>query len=226
MERNLLKQPLDRIGLPVEASGGAQTDDGKSSRSVKQQSGDRSNKSRHPSEDGTIELPRCSRSFPIMRNLPLLFLILSAVSLFATQRRLDSVTIPVYYHGSDTDAKIENLSVPYAVYSSEPEWKGAALGRPYVPPALEANHQPGDVNLLSLYGIKISADLVVDEAKRTSGPDVIVTLDASKAARPDGYPFSIAEVIEAARQCIPLNIPEAGRRRVNVKVLEPSPAAP
>ena len=160
------------------------------------------------------------------RKFLLLFLILGAANLSATQRRLDSITIPVYYHGSDTDAKIENVTVPYAVYSSEPEWKGAALSRPYVPPALEANHQPGDVNLLSLYGIKISADLVVDEAKRTSGPDVIVTIDASKAARPDGYPFSIGEVIEAARQCIPLNIPEAGRRRVSLKVIDPAAPTP
>lgn len=161
-----------------------------------------------------------------MRNLPLLFLLLGAVSLFATQKRLDSVTIPVYYHGSDTDPKIQNLTVPYAVYSSEPEWRGAAMSRPYIPPALEPNHQPGDVNLLSLYGVKVSADLVLDEAKRTSGPDVTVTIDASKAARPAGYPFSIEEVIEAARACVTVSIPEASRRRVSLKVIDPAAPVP
>jgi hypothetical protein len=160
------------------------------------------------------------------RKFLFVFLVLGAVSLPATQKRLASISLPVYYHGSDTDPKIENVPVPYAVYSSEPEWIGAALSKPYIPPAIEANHQPGDVNLLSLYGIKVSVDLVVEKAKRTSGPDVIVTIDASKAARPDGYPFSPEEVIKAARDCIPLNIPEAGMRRVNIRVIEPSPAGP
>jgi hypothetical protein len=160
------------------------------------------------------------------RKFLLLFLILGAANLSATQRRLDSITIPVYYHGSDTDAKIENLSVPYAVYSSEPEWRGAAMSRPYIPPAIEANHQPGDINLLSLYGVEVSADLVVDEAKRTSGPDVTVTIDASRAARPDGYPFSIEDVIEAARACVGMNIPDFKGRSVHVKVIDPAPPAP
>jgi hypothetical protein len=155
------------------------------------------------------------------RKFLLLVLVFFAVDLPATQKRLDSISLPVYYHGSDTDPTIETLSVPYAVYSSEPEWKGAAMSRPYIPPALEANHQPGDVNLLSLYGIEVSSDLVVDEGKRTSGPDVIVAIDASKAVRPDGYPFSIEEVIESARTCVRLNIPEGGNRRVT-----PSPSGP
>ncbi|MFM7182065.1 MAG: hypothetical protein ACKO2G_11455 [Verrucomicrobiales bacterium] len=155
-----------------------------------------------------------------------IFLLLGIMDIPATQKRPDAVTIPVYYHGSDTDATIENVTVPYAVYSAEPEWKGMAMSRPYTPPALEANHQPGDVNLLSLYGITISADLVVDEAKRSSGPDVVVTIDASKAACPDGCPFSIEEVLKAARDCIPLNVSEAGMRRVTVKVIEPTPAGP
>ena len=150
------------------------------------------------------------------------------MSLPATQKRLDSIYMPLYYHGSDTDPKIRTLSVPYAVYSCEPEWRAAAMSRPYIPPALEANHQPSDVNLISLYGIKISADLVVDEAKRTSGPDVTITLDASAAAHPEGYPFSIEEAIEAARTCIRLNFPDRdpGKGRVEIKVLPPSPAPP
>lgn len=160
------------------------------------------------------------------RKLLLPFLVLGAVSLPATQKRLEAISLPVYYHGSDTDPKIETISVPYAVYSSEPEWKGAAMGRAYVPPALEANHQPGDVNVLSLYGITVSSDYLVDEAKRTSGPDVIVTIDASKAAQPEDYPFSIEEVIESARTCVRLNIPEAGNRRVTVKVIDPLPPVP
>jgi hypothetical protein len=160
------------------------------------------------------------------RKFLLLVLGFFAMDLPATQRRLDSIHLPLYYHGSDTDPTIQTVSVPYATYSSAPEWKGAAMSKPYVPPGLEANHQPGDVNLLSLYGIKVSADLVVDEAKRTAGPDVIVTIDASKTTRPDGYPFSIEEVVESARSCVPLNFPEAGTRRVTIKVIDPLAPAP
>ena len=160
------------------------------------------------------------------RTFPLLLLAFGAANLPATQKRLEAISLPVYYHGSDTDPTIQTVSVPYATYSSAPEWKGAAMSKPYVPPALEANHQPGDVNLLSLYGIKVSADLVVDEAKRTAGPDVIVTIDASKTARPDGYPFCIEEVVESARACVPLNFPEAGTRRVTIKVIDRVAPAP
>ena len=160
------------------------------------------------------------------RKFLLLWLIVGAANLPATQKRLDSILLPVYYHGSDTDPMIATLSVPYAVYSSEPEWIGAAMSKPYIPPALEENHKPGDVNLLSLYGIRVSSDLVVDEVKRTSGPDVIVTIDASQAAQPDGYPFSIEEVIESARACAEKNVPNAKGRTKSIKVIDPAAPAP
>lgn len=154
------------------------------------------------------------------RQFLLIFLILGVVSLPATQKRLEFIYLPLYYHGSDTNETIVMMTVPYAIYSSYPEGRGAVMSKPYIPPALEANHQPGDVNLISLYDITISADLVVDRERRRSGPDMIVTIDASKAIRPAGHPFSIEQVIEAARACVEKNFPSSETHRVTVKVID------
>ena len=65
---------------------------------------------------------------------------------------------------------------------------------PFIPPT-GGSWRAHDINLASIYHI------VVDGTS-DNGKDVLVTIDASKAAQPEGYPFSIEQVIDAVATCV------------------------
>ena len=62
--------------------------------------------------------------------------------------------------------------------------------------------QPHDVNLASLYHIRVNGTYKED------GKDILVTVDASKATRPDGYPFTVEQLIEAVVTCVKIMYPQ------------------
>src|SRR3954467_15897773 len=134
-----------------------------------------------------------------MKTLLSFFILCVAHTTFASVFRMTAVTQPLYLHGSDEDPRISFESVPYVTHGSDPEWRFSAIGAPFVPPgAWEQRH---DVNLASLYHISL------DGTYKKNGKDILVTIDASKAAQPEGYPFTVEQVIDAVVTCAKLMYP-------------------
>src|SRR6185436_3833095 len=113
----------------------------------------------------------------------------------ASELRLDSISLPLYLHGSESDSRITIVAVPFVSFFADPEWRFIALSKPFVPPT-DGPWKPHDVNLASLYG------MVVSGTYKEGGMDMVVTIDASKAAVPEGYPFSVEQVIDAVVTCV------------------------
>ena len=128
-----------------------------------------------------------------------LFLSLTAVA-SASELRLDSISLPLYLHGSESDSRITIVAVPFVSFFASPEWRFPAISKPFVPPT-DGTWKPHDVNLASVYG------LVVSGGTKEDSMDMVVTIDASKAAVPEGYPFSVEQVIAAVETCVKLAYP-------------------
>jgi hypothetical protein len=128
-----------------------------------------------------------------------LFLSLAAVAT-ASELRLDSISLPLYLNGSESDPRITIVAVPFVTFFADPEWRFPAISKPFVPPT-DGTWKPHDVNLASVYG------LVVSGGTKENSMDMVVTIDASKAAVPEGYPFSVEQVIDAVATCMKLAYP-------------------
>ena len=135
-----------------------------------------------------------------MKPLVLLLSLSLAGATFGSILRLETVTQPLYLHGSETDSRISLEAVPLVTHASDPEWRFAAICAPFIPPG--SWRQPHDVNLASLYHIKVNGTYKED------GKDILVTVDASKATQPDGYPFTVEQVIEAVVTCVKIMYPQ------------------
>lgn len=118
-----------------------------------------------------------------------------ATSVLGSELRLTSVVQPLYLHGSESDSVISFTQVPHVTFQADPEWRFPAIATPFIPPT-SGTKPATDVNLVSLYRIAISVDSNDDGKKLT------VTIDATKAVLPEGYPFTIEQVIDAAATCV------------------------
>lgn len=138
---------------------------------------------------------------PILKTLILLLCFtLGLTCAQASQLGLSEVMQPLYLHGSDTDVEITIQKVVVASSGAVPESTYAAIALPFVPPTDGTWNQPHDVNLASLYGIKVSATV--------DGPEKLtVTIDAKAARVPEGYPFTIGQVVDAVATCVKLMTP-------------------
>src|SRR5258707_11525563 len=120
---------------------------------------------------------------------------------FASELGLTSVTQPLYLHGSESDSRIAFESVPYVTSAADPEWRFSAISVPFIPPT-SGSWRAHDVNLASIYHI------VVNGTYAENSKDMLVTIDASKAPKPEGYPFNIEQVIDAVVTCVKIMYPE------------------
>ena len=120
---------------------------------------------------------------------------------FASELGLMSVTQPLYLHGSDADPRIAFQSVPYVTSAADPEWRFSAISVPFIPPT-NGSWRAHDVNLASIYHIAVNGTYA------ENGKDVLVNIDASKAAQPEGYPFTVEQVIDAVATCVKIMYPE------------------
>jgi len=86
-----------------------------------------------------------------------------------------------------------------------------------VPPSSGQYKNPPDVNLASAYGIKTHAT--------PEGNDLTVTIDASSARVPEGYPFTIAQVLDAVTTCVKMMTPikPEEQRKFTLRIV-PAPA--
>ena len=130
----------------------------------------------------------------------LLALLLTAQLASGSLLRIETVTQPLYLHGSDSDPRIRFEPVPYVTFASDPEWRFSAISVPFTPPA-SGSWKPHDVNLASAYRIAVEGNYKED------GKDILVGIDASKAVRPEGYPFTIEQVIDAVVTCVKIMYP-------------------
>lgn len=121
---------------------------------------------------------------------------LLASSVIATSLGMMIVKMPIYVHASDGDAEIQITDVPFVTAGAVPESRYSAICHSFVPPH-EMWNDPEDVNIASVYGIKI--DTTVD----TKDDIMVITVvvDARDAKRPEGYPFTVAQVADAVVSC-------------------------
>jgi len=131
-----------------------------------------------------------------------IFILLLTCAQFASGSllRIETVTQPLYLHGSDSDPRISFQAVPYVTFASDPEWRFPAISSPFIPPS-ESSSPSHDVNLASLYRIAIHGTY------KKNDKDFLVTVDASKAIQPEGYPFTVDQVIDAAVTCVKIMYP-------------------
>jgi hypothetical protein len=146
--------------------------------------------------------------------LALLFLALLGTSVSASHLGLTSVKQPVYLVGTESDSVIRIMDVPFATMWADPEWRFTAICRPFVPATDGSWREPHDVNLASLYGITVAGTY------KKNSQDIEVVIDASKAAVPPRYPFTIAQVVDAVTTCVKLMYPakpeKEGKLVINV----------
>ncbi len=136
---------------------------------------------------------------------------------FSSQLSLRAVKQPLYLHGSDTNAIIEITDVPIVSYYADPEWRFSAISKPFIPASDGSWKTPHDINLASLYSIKVLG------AYAANNRDIEVVIDASEAQRPKGYPFSIADVIDSTSTCVKLMYPPRPETegRLEIKIVLP-----
>jgi hypothetical protein len=142
----------------------------------------------------------------------------------ATTLGLGTLKLPVYLHGSDSDTYLQVIDVPFVAGGASPEWWVHALGLPFVPPSDQFWREKGDVNMVSRYGLSITCHVGnFDE-------DFVVTIDAAKAKVPEGYPFTIEQVVDSAATCVRLMYPDRPKTegRLVIKIIPASanPEAP
>jgi hypothetical protein len=132
----------------------------------------------------------------MIRNL--LLALLGCFSAHASELRLTFLHLPVYFH-SDTDPELTKLSVPFVTSYASPEARLGAMSLPYRPHHDASWKTQEDINLISVYGF------LMTYAPITGTPDYRLTIDVSTAKAPEGYPFSVQDVLEMIKLCAPLN---------------------
>ena len=135
-----------------------------------------------------------------MKLITSLFLVVAPL-LFGSELGLTTVTQPLYLHGSESDSRISLEPVPYVTSESDPEWRFSAISVPFVPPT-RGSWRAHDINLASLYRI------TVDGTYGEDTKDILVNVDASKATQPEGYPFTVEQVIQAVVTCVQIMYPQ------------------
>jgi len=121
--------------------------------------------------------------------------------LHASQLSLRSVKQPLYLHGGDESPGIAITDVPFVTHYADPEWRFSAISAPFIPSKDSGWKTPHDINLTSLYGISVGGTY------RKNSRDFEVTINASEAAVPKGYPFTVAQVIDSVETCVKLMYP-------------------
>lgn len=146
------------------------------------------------------------------------FLVLPA---HATSLGLLMVKMPIYLHGSDSDTQIQILDVPVMNASNSNEALYRAICHSFIPPNTSSRSTAPDINIASQYGIGVSyEDVQVKDVFHVS-----ITIDASTAERPEGYPFTIEQVADAVVTCVKMMTPivPEDERKVTIKVLPERP---
>lgn len=121
-----------------------------------------------------------------------LILSILTLSLFASQPRLTTITLPLWYLDSASENEdIVIAEVPKIYGATSAEGWIALFSSPTFPDGAKT-----DINLISIYKIQVTA-VVGEEGKVAK-----ISIDTTQAIKPDGYPFTIQHVAETAAKCV------------------------
>ena len=132
-----------------------------------------------------------------------LILAFSSITSWGTGTRWTTVNLPTHVLYVDEGPSGGITKVPCITSASATfERTISLMNAPYVPHHVTWN-VPGDVNLITLYGLSVSG--VYDLKGDPKAPQLIITIDLTKSVHPKGYSFSVDEVVEKVKACIELN---------------------
>ncbi len=131
---------------------------------------------------------------------------LSPVVVKATQPTLTSISQPLYFLGSSSDAEIEIIETPKILNNSSAMAWIELFSSP-----TEVPGSRGDLNLISLYGLSVK---MVSQDK--DGRVTEIGVDTSTAKQPEHYPFTINDVTEATVKAIRSEFPDAAATKISV----------
>ena len=131
---------------------------------------------------------------------------LSPVVVKASQPTLTSISQPLYFIGSSSDAVIEIIETPKILNNSSAMAWIELFSSP-----TEVPGSGGDLNLISLYGLSVK---IVSQDK--DGRVTEIGVDTSTAKQPKRYPFTINDVTEATIKAIRSEFPDAAATKISV----------
>ena len=144
----------------------------------------------------------------------LLLALFGCFAAHASELRLTFLHLPVYFH-SDTDPELTKLSVPFVTSYASPEAVLGAMSLPYRPHHDASWKTQEDINLISVYGFQLAYAPILGTK------DYRLTIDASKAKAPKGYPFTVQDVLEKIKLCAPLNYNANKDSKLVIEVVGP-----
>lgn len=171
---------------------------------------------------GPAEIRKPGRHSYLMKTILFALLLCLAPFTFASELGITTVVQPLYLHGSESDSVIQFQRVPFVTSFADPEWRFGAICKPFIPPTDGSWNKPHDVNLASLYKI------TVEGTYKENQQDMAVKIDASKAVVPEGYPFSVDDVIDAITTCVKTMYPPrpAEDGKLEISVIRPAAKKP
>jgi hypothetical protein len=141
--------------------------------------------------------------------ITLFFLLLCSISAQASSLNIFTVKQPLFLQNTESEEVISIHDVPFVTAWAYPEATFEAISAPFIPPSDSSWKERKDVNLASLYGIRVSA---ADE-----GATWKITVDASKAKKPADYPFTIKQVTDAVVTCAKRMVP--AKQKITLKII-------
>ena len=145
--------------------------------------------------------------------MKVLFLLLLMVhAAMASEFSLRSVKQPIYLLESGDGEPFKIIDVPFVSSYADPEWRFSAIATPYTPCHDSSWRQPRDLNLVSTFGIKILGTYNDDN------DGYKVTIDCTKAQRPENHSFTIQRVVEATKDCIKQMCPELKDEKFKLEI--------
>lgn len=139
-----------------------------------------------------------------MKIIALLLTLLPLGLLDASQPKLTTITLPLWYLGSASENEpITIAEVPKIYGATNAEGWIALFSSPTFPDGGKT-----DINLISIY--KIQIDAVVSQEGKISK----ISIDTSHANKPEGYPFSVQHVTETAAKCIRMELADKNQTKI------------
>lgn len=125
----------------------------------------------------------------------------------ATTPTLTSITQPLFYLGGADDVQIHFIETPKIQNNADVMfWIGLFHAPTEIPGS------DGDMNLISIYGFKVSLS-----ENDSEGHPTLITVDATEAVKPPRYPFSVEDVAEAAVKAVRIEFPDEELTKIEVK---------
>lgn len=147
-----------------------------------------------------------------MKILIAIFLAIPSFAL-ASGLTLSSVKQVTWLPNDDEDPGMLIRTVPFVTAYASPEWYFSAISAPFIPSSDSSWKKPHDINLVSVYGI------VVSGTYKKESKDIKVTIDVSNAKVPEGYPYTIEQVADKAKECVNLMYPHDADSKSKLEIV-------